>query len=256
MQAEVGGVLMFPVQHRLLWSNVNILLDAILSRRPFKPRKPLGSTCVHALRTILRLLRRQGSALAAEILSDGPGTWFACRPGTLRQARAQDDARSIVPFDVWIDLLILQSHVDIIRGIAGSSSLRHGHAHPAWPPLPRLLRALRPPPTRALQRHRVDITQGQYREIKVLRGDSHTDFVVDSCTHGILGQSGVGARPDPDGSVRQRHVSGSTSGGGIVCHSWLLDGQQDVAYTQAIMLGKDVDVDWEKVDKVLLEPLV
>jgi hypothetical protein len=58
----------------ILWSNVYLLLHALLSRSSFGTSKPMGGFSVYALRTILRFHGWESRKMAKEEQPDGAGT--------------------------------------------------------------------------------------------------------------------------------------------------------------------------------------
>jgi len=131
--------------------------------------------------------------------------------------------------------------IDLLRCRTSLSCIRYGPAHPSRPRSTHLLRSLRTHASRPLQRHSIKPTKRCHWEVKVLRRHAYPNIAVNIRTHGILAEQGMGPGSDARWQCRAGDVVRVSLGDIVVCWSWVLDGQQDFAHSQAMNDDKTRD---------------
>ena len=208
----------------LFFSHVNFLVSTVLSWGTNESHKSMVGSRLHAFWAILRLSRRQGRAVEKEVFVDGPRAWLIGGPGTNHIQKP------------W------ETHSDNLLGILWyfSCCRRICNRFPftCWSSSFDLLRPMRSYSPCTIQRHCLRPTKGSYWKIKVFRGNSHPNELINSCIDGFLGLEGLGPWQSSIGVSWRGHTLRVPPRRTPLCCSWMLDGEQNLTHTKA-MRGND-----------------
>lgn len=92
---------------------------------------------------------------------------------------------------------ILLATLDFLRSCPRLCRLQSRSAHHARPCIPGCFRSVRPDAAGALQRHGSQHPSRCFRKGQLLRGHTYPHHAGHRCPHGLLGLTGLGARPGP-----------------------------------------------------------